>query len=372
MDNIETIKSNELDGESEKEKKKIFQISILKAYMICIVIFDHSIPYNITISIGGMFWERIVIPIILIIMSFNLANSFKRNEEETAKEIFNKNYFRKKFVRLGVPYLIFYSISVIIWIVLMFNAPTIYIDPYYDDKIFMFIGYTPLWGPGMWFLPIVFSGIIIIPILYHFFLKEPILTLVLCFSIEFILHLITHLIFGIIGSNNAINFFYCNILLYLGSIGMGLWLSNNQELKDKQNKFILILLPLSIIYFIEYTFFGFSKYLFLGDFNLLTVPYAAFIVLIALKYLPETPQSKLSKFIEQLGNSTYHILLFQILYFSIIYHLFPNIAFNGFGTNIGLYILYFLVNIFITISGGMFWYSLETSLIRYRKFNEKK
>ena len=150
---------------------------------------------------------------------------------------------------------------------------------------------------------------------------------------------------------------------------MGLWLSKNQQLKDKQNKFILILVPISIMYFIEYTFFGFSKYFLIGDFNYLTVPYAAFIFLIALKYLPKTPPNRFSKFIEQIGKSTYHILLFQILYFSLIYHLMPNIAFNGFGNDFIAYIIYYSINLLISLFGGISWYNIETRILKKRKMN---
>lgn len=367
MENQDSINDEYLVNGKKLEKKKYFQIDLLKTYVIFIVIFDHSIPYNIIISLGGIAWERIVIPVLLIILAFNLGNSFKNDGKITLKEIYNKSYFKKKFKRYIIPYIIFYAISIIIYLIMVFIFQNTYIHPYFDDKMFIVMGYTPFWGPGMWFIPIILSSIFIIPIFYHFFSKDPILTLFFCFFIEFFFHLIIHLIYGIIGFNNTINFFYCNLLLYSFSIGVGLWLTRNHKLNAKENRFILILLPISILYFIEYTIFGFSKYFIIGDYNFLTVPFSAFIFMLTMKYIPKNPQNKLAKLISRIGKSTYHIFLFQILYFSIIYHVIPDIAFNGFGSFLGIYPIYYAFNLFINMLGGLLWYELDVKITNIRK-----
>jgi len=48
----------------------------------------------------------------------------------------------------------------------------------------LFIGILPFWGPGNWFLPVIFQSILIMPLLYKGFTKKPILTLVLTFIVE--------------------------------------------------------------------------------------------------------------------------------------------------------------------------------------------
>ena len=89
------------------------------------------------------------------------------------------------------------------------------------------------------------------------------------------------------------------------------------------------------------------------------MPYTAFIFLLGMKYFPKNPQGKFMNAIKKIGNSTYHILLFQSLYFSIIYHLFPYAAYTGGLVYNGLFILYLFLNYSITIPGGFAWYEVE-------------
>ena len=58
----------------------------------------------------------------------------------------------------------------------------------------LFIGILPFYGPGNWFLPVVFWSILIMPLLYKGFsgnLKWRIISLILCFVVEYLVQLIT-------------------------------------------------------------------------------------------------------------------------------------------------------------------------------------
>ena len=71
-----------LNHENEEEKlphkESFFQIDVLKAIMIFLVIFDHTIPWTIKDNLGVVLWERISIPVFMVIMGFNIGKSLQR------------------------------------------------------------------------------------------------------------------------------------------------------------------------------------------------------------------------------------------------------------------------------------------------------
>jgi len=87
--------------------------------------------------------------------------------------------------------------------------------------------------------------------------------------------------------------------------------------------------------------------------------YPAFIFLLAMKYIPNKAEGKITNVIRNLGNSTYHLFLTQILYFSIIYHLFPDAVYTGGLVYSGLFIFFLIFNYTIIISIGYTWYEVE-------------
>jgi len=84
-----------------------------------------------------------------------------------------------------------------------------------------------------------------------------------------------------------------------------------------------ILFPISLAYLIAYQFFDFRLRLdgiplLRGDYHFLVFPYSAFLVLLALQFLPDSSNARISKTISLIGKSTYHILLTQILGYGMI------------------------------------------------------
>jgi surface polysaccharide O-acyltransferase-like enzyme len=65
--------SVELDNNETKKDKNYFQVDILKALMIFLVIFDHTIPWSIKDNLGVSLWERISIPVFMVILGFNFG-----------------------------------------------------------------------------------------------------------------------------------------------------------------------------------------------------------------------------------------------------------------------------------------------------------
>jgi len=375
-----------LRSQKKKSEKKLvetrdfFQIDLLKAAMIFLVIFDHTIPWEIKNEMGVALWERISIPVFLVIMGFNFGRSYKTR----GKDNFGTKYLFRKLSRYLLPFVIIYIISIALG--LYFYGDNVQIWFLRQDSSFefihVFIGILPFWGPGNWFIPLLFGSIIILPIIFKGFSGKTIwafLTLILCFLIEIGMQYIVYSQFKPFTYQNisTVYMFLCNILYYTSAIGLGMWISRNHKLFSWHNIINWILFLLSLIYIIGYQFFDFIfkdsngiPYL-TGDYNFLVTPYSAFLVLLVIKLIPKTKKGIITRAISVIGKSTYHILLTQIMYFAILIAIYG----NHYGTSIlgvatddlNIFINLF-VNWSICVPIGVIWWSTENSI---RNFSRK-
>jgi peptidoglycan/LPS O-acetylase OafA/YrhL len=312
------------------EEKKFFQVDFLKAVMIFLVIFDHFVSWNIKGNIGVALWERISIPVFLVILGFNMGHSFRDRGIRTLKELYSWKYFKKKILRYVVPFLILYAASTCIGLFMYnFDFIAMYDTQYYPNhgivNLFYFI--LPFWGPGNWFIPVLLQSILVVPLLYWAFTKKPVLALIFTFLIEIVMQIIAYFLVGEgFTSWDQVHIYSLlsnSILFYLSAVGLGMWFSQNHDLKHKHNFFMWILFPISLAFIIAYQFFDYritidgARFL-RGDYTLMVFPYSAFLVLVALKFLPKTAKGKIAKTITLISKSTYHILLTQILGYGMI------------------------------------------------------
>ena len=361
--------NNEQEDLSSSRKTSFFQVDFLKAAMIFLVIFDHFVSWNIKGDIGVALWERISIPVFLVLLGFNMGHSFKGQGDTSLKQLYSWSYFKKKILRYVVPFLILYAASTFIGLFMYgFDFIAMYDTQYSPSHglINLFIGIMPFWGPGNWFIPVLLQSILVVPLLYWGFTKKPVLMLILTFVMEIALQVTVFFVIGDITSWEEVHYltlFMNSILFYLSAVGLGMWFSFGHKLTEKRNLFMWILLPISLVYMIAYQFFDFrfrldGTPLLRGDYHFLVFPYSAFLVLLALKLLPNASNAKISRTISLIGKSTYHILLTQILGFGMITawwgtHYGMDVPFNPFDI-IDLAALWLL---FIWL--GIIWYKID-------------
>ncbi len=361
----------------EERGKNFFQIDFLKAAMTFLVIFDHIVDWGIKSKIGVSLWERISIPVFLVIMGFNMGISFQRKGLTKLNELYSWSYFKSKILRYIVPFLVLYSFSTVIGLIFyQFNITAMYYGQYYPNHGFiqLFTGILPFWGPGNWFIPVIFESILIFPLVYWAFAKKQIFTLILCFTIEIVLQLIVFFFIGEITSweeAHILGLFMTSFPFYLSAIGLGLWFSFNPKPFSRRNLFIWILFPISLIYIILYQFFGFRLLindipLIRGDYNSLVFPYSAVLVLLVMIILPQYSENRFSHAISLIGKSTYHILLTQIFGYGMIFawrgaHYLINVGFTFFDA---LLLIYAWI---IFIPFGVLWYKLDQEKVIIRR-----
>ncbi|MBY8981608.1 MAG: acyltransferase [Candidatus Lokiarchaeota archaeon] len=320
----------EQDDKVSLRKTNFFQIDFLKALMIILVIFDHFVSWNIKNEIGVALWERISIPVFLVLLGFNLGHSFRGQGDLSLKQLYSWSYFKKKITRYIIPFLILYLASTFIGLFMYgFDFILMYDTQYYPNHGIINLYYLimPFWGPGNWFIPVLFQSILIAPLLYWGFTKRPVISLILTFAIEIAMQAIGFFMIGeAFTSWEEVHIFSLlsnSILFYLSAVGLGMWFSFGHKITDKRNRFMWILFPISLAYLIIYQFFDFrlrldATPLLRGDYNFMVFPYSAFLVLLALQFLPNTSNTRILKTIKLIGKSTYHILLTQILGYGMI------------------------------------------------------
>lgn len=343
--------------------------------MMVLVIADHTFSHTLLNKAYNSFWERISIPVLMVIMGFNLFKSYQKRELDmgrnlTVKELYSKNYFRRKMERFIFPYLVLYFFDLIITNVFFLVKSPRYSYPFYESQIYQYFGYTSFWGPGMWFIPVILSSILIFPLLYYCFKRYPKTTFLFSFIIEISMQWLQHVLYSETWWY-TIFFFYTNILFLLSAIGMGMWIALNSKIFSIHNIIIWILGIISLLYLIGVNFIPDFKETFhldwiSGDYNFLTIPYSALLVLIVINLVPSQIKgsenkiwkNKIGKVVQEVSNSTYHILLAQILWFSIWYHYKLNL-YNSFNSAPLNYLWFYPLNLSIGFGFGYIWYRLD-------------
>ncbi|MFW9818153.1 MAG: acyltransferase family protein [Candidatus Thorarchaeota archaeon] len=370
-------------NEISLKRANFFQIDLLKTLMIGLVIIDHSLVYSNLNNLGLQLWERIAIPMFLVIMGFNMGKSFSRVQDKSLKGLYSRGYFKKKFWRYVYPYIILYIVGTLIGFILYGLAfPGTFNQNWFLEYILF--QKSLLEGPGNWFIPVLFQSIVIMPLIYKGFSKWPKITLIFCFIIEFLMHL---MVFFIVGQMSIAeiplesNFRYI-ILMYVSALGIGMWFSKYQGIFSKKNLFVWILFPVSTLYMIAWEFFNFrlafdGASIVRGDYNYLTFLYSGFIFLIALNFIPENPNQKVVKIFKFIGRSTFHIFLVQDIYYatSYIIHELAWSSISGISiVNIlgittenflGNFIL-LIMNWIVCISCGVIWWYIDKRIIKLR------
>lgn len=361
----------ELEQEVKQERPYFFQLDVLKAIAIVLVVMDHSLTWELKGAIGSTFWERLSIPFFLIVMGFNMAYSFKYSGATSLRE-----YLKHKIVRYVLPFAVLYMGSILVGLytgILNFNLYTL-------------LGFLPFWGPGNWFIALLFGSIVVFPFIYWLFEKRPVLTLILCFLSELVMQTIMYIwlpypieseLEGFLTSAIRVN-----VIFFLPAVGLGLWFSKGYNLRSRRNWFVLPYYIMSFVFMIDYTtgILGsmpnavgqgvtWIQNFIRGDYTLLFYGYAALLFVGALVLIPQKPQGKVQRFVQRIGRASYHILLFEIFYMGIVYYLIsieavmhheiPDFALIlGWPSDL-YYIPFYLINVTICVGGGLLWMEAE-------------
>ena len=133
------------------------------------------------------------------------------------------------------------------------------------------------------------------------------------------------------------------ILRYFAALGLGMYISKDMDIKSKRNLFIILLLPFSLIYIYntinnDYIFPGVVEYSWHFQ-NIFAVFYPAFVMILTINYIKV--DNKFLTLIKKIGENSFNMFLFQILYFSFGLSTLDNIVFRFIDTN-NLFIIFII------------------------------
>ena len=288
-------------------------------------IFTHWITYSALST-------QQVIPIFIIIMSFNLSLAFHRRGYSELKKFYSLAEMKKKFRRYFLPYILIFFISLILGLVffIITNRQILF----FNFRLLM--GYLPINGPGAYFIPLILQMVLFFPLLYIFYNYNRNLCLIVGFFLAFLCEIVNH--FGMNGiwySDSLVRFFPHIIL--------GIWISNLYLASHLKNKYFILFGIFSGFYLMFISQFengvlgGIHFYPYTASQNLFGCGWSALILIIGLLYLPEV-KNFITKPVAIIGKASYHIFLIQIVYFGF---------FGGFGLEYhSLFDLFSINNLF--------------------------
>jgi len=331
------------------------QIDFIKALAIISVIFLHTFGYGAVPEIAILTIFQAV-PIFFILMGITTVISFEGQTFPKISDFYTRDYFMKKIYRIIAPFFIIYCIDI------AYVAYSRNFSPEWLHYPWLtLIGVLPSGGLGNYFVSILIQFILIAPLMYYLYKKNPSITLTGFFCIG--------LLFEVLAPLLPIYSLYGNcILRYIFAIGLGFFIAdefiNNQyiSIRKGNNRYLLLFVPLSIVYL---QFFGGIQFpLFRPEWasqNVLSFFYSLVLVIVLIDLLFYLkPSGNVYDSFNTIGKASYHIFLVQMLYFVTGFPL--HVDFTVIAPILSP-ILLILFNLAITISLGLFFYYTDIRFI---------
>ncbi|MGV3587513.1 MAG: acyltransferase family protein [Adhaeribacter sp.] len=296
-------------------RKEYQQIDVIKGFAIIAVIILHSVNEQVLLNTYSILHIWQAVPLFIIIMGLNAGMSIGNKQPQLA-DLYTKTYFKKKFERIGIPFLVIFVLSIVLGYVWYWFTGQYKIE----FRASNLMGVLPVAGPGNYFITLTFQSILLLPLFKYLFKWHPLTVLILLVVLEVIFLLIS-VNLHLFTRNNYL--YSAAFPRYFSAIAFGLVLSKVVIRPFRATKIILITSAafISCVYLLEITY----GYLDIPQIkeewktqNVLTFSYAAFMTFLLFKALPNHSENWFLKFLAAMGKSSYHIFLVQIVYFGLI------------------------------------------------------
>jgi peptidoglycan/LPS O-acetylase OafA/YrhL len=305
-------------------RKDFQQIDVIKGFAIISVIILHSVDEKALLKTYSVLHIWQAVPLFMVLMGLNAGMSVF-NKKPLLSELYTTAYFQKKFERIVVPFLLVFGLSILLgfiwyWITGQYKI---------EFRKSNLMGILPVPGPGNYFITLTFQSILLLPIIKYLFKWHPFITLIALVVLEVAFLLIS----------SDLQLFSRNKYLYsaafpryFSAIAFGLVLSKLVFRQARATKIALItsVALISGVYLLEMMYGDLDLPQIKEEWktqNVLTFSYAAFVIFLMFKALPNQSNNIFLKFLAILGKSSYHIFLVQIVYFGLINDRF-NLALN--------------------------------------------
>jgi hypothetical protein len=306
------------------DKNRSVPIDMLKSLAIISVLLIHS---GVVMGrFGSPYYIDQAVPIFIIIAAYNGVNSYVRANATTLVQCYYN--IPRRFNRVILPY---FAVLIIEYLRILVANLLMGKNYSYPD-VFLFI-LTGGYGPGGFFIPVLLSLILILPILYLLYRKNLLLMLAVAFIVN-----ITFEVYALkSGMPNQI--YRLMFFRYLFAIGLGIWLAFGID-----RRWLAVGGVISFIYITAVDYFD---YIPLGNpswysQNILSFVWPLVLVVIGLYVAPKRINNIYVWFISEIGKASYHIFLTQMVYFWVL---------GGYISKLSA--SFFIINIIICVSIGL-------------------
>ncbi|WP_368646131.1 acyltransferase family protein [Alkalibacterium putridalgicola] len=319
--------------------KRNYTIDIIKALAIISVILIHGLSNATLYDILAPYYIWQTVPVFMILMGYNAANSFMRKGYENLPDILARHYLLNKAERILLPFGIIWLMQVLIQFFYFENRDI-------GELLLSFVegGY----GPGSYFIPLLIQATILIPFIYLILKKQPTKMMILLFFVSLLIDLASFWL------NISGSLYRILIIRHLFSVTLGIWYA--LEKSTIKLKWLVIPAIASLAYITAVHYYNWELIVeeYWHSQHAPSYFYVLFIIMIGMKHLEVGKESLLEKFFILIGQASLHIYLTQMFYFWFLHERLPD--FSGF-----MYLLMFLT---IPIASGIGFYLLDGYLNR--------
>ncbi|OJF94722.1 acyltransferase [Alkalibacterium sp. 20] len=314
-----------------------YNIDFIKALAIISVILIHGLSHDSLYAILAPYYIWQTVPVFMILVGFNSANSFMKKDYDRLSEIFNQHYIMNKAKRILLPFTFIWLAQVLIQFFYFDNTNIAELF-----RSFLEGGY----GPGSYFVPLIVQATLLIPFIYLILKKQPTKMMVVLFFVSLLIDLSSTWL------DMSDELYRILIIRHVFSVTLGIWYA----LVKPKLKVRWLVLPaaFSLGYITAVHYFNWELIIeeYWHSQHAPSYFYVLFIIIIGMEFLKIKKQSFLEKTFILIGQASFHIYLTQMFYFWFVHKRLPD--FNGF-----VYISLFLL---IPIISGIGFYYLDNYL----------
>lgn len=291
------------------------QIDLLKGLAILAVVTGHTLSRAQLIDMGARFWNWQAVPIFVVVMGLNAASSYRRHEGARLRALYSRAYFRSRFDRLYVPFLLLLLVSSAL--ALATGALTA------KGLVYgLALGKLPFTGPGNYFVTFLFQFVVIFPLIYWLYGRAPRAVIVGSFALAATFDLAAPHVAELaqIPHEWWTEAFFPRFLPYMV---FGVMLADAMLNGRRVPRWWWWGGAVSVGYLVAITADPSALHISIGDLGVagqtfIGAFYPALLVAAGLRWLPSRATGVASRTLARLGVASYEIFLVQILWFGLL------------------------------------------------------
>ena len=289
--------------------RRNYNIDVLKAIAIIAVILLHSLSTDMLFNVLAPIHIWQAVPIFMILVGYNTANSYERKGPESLKDLYNGRILIRKFQKLIIPFAFVWIMQVFIHYILLGGLNV------RDLLISFFVGG---WGPGSYFVPLIVQATLITPLIYYVLKRNMGVGAVGLFLISVGLEVFS------LSIDMTESIYRLLIIRYVFAITLGCWFALYKD--RRYYKWLLPLSILSLIYIIGVNYFGWHVIMehYWQSQHVFSYFWPLLLIVVMLNFYKIKATHIISKSFVKVGQASYHIFLVQMFYFWIVFNQLPD------------------------------------------------